>query len=161
MADDLRGDERIDSRDVIERMEELESELTDAHDEEYMTFVDSGEVPDDKSDEVPTRFDDWLKWVHDTGPGHMHWDEVDEYLALRELAEDASGYSADWEHGEQLIRADKFAEFAEELAYDIGAIDRNANWPLSHIDWDAAAEELKQDYTSVDFDGTEYLMRNS
>jgi len=159
MAGDLRGDAYIDSRDVIERMEELESELTDAHDTEYEEWVDSEKVPDDKSDEVPAKFEDWLHWVNDTGPAHLYWDEVDEYLALRDLAEEASPYSADWRHGEQLIRADKFAEFAEELAYDIGAIDRNANWPLSHIDWDAAAEELKQDYTSVDFDGTEYLMR--
>lgn len=161
MAGDLRGDDYIDSRDVIERMEELESELTDAHDDEYDEWVNSDRVPDDEGDEVPQSFDGWLKWVHDTGPGHLYWDEVDEYLALKGLTDEARDYSADWVHGEQLIRADKFAEYAEELASDIGAIDRNARWPLNHIDWEAAAEELKIDYTSVDFDGTEYLMRCS
>lgn len=161
MAGDLRGDDRIDSRDVIERMEELESELRDAHDTEFVEWVDSDRVPDDKSDEVPAGFEDWLKWVQDTGPGHLYWDEADEYLALRDLAEEAAPYSADWRYGEQLIRADKFVEYAKELADDIGAIDREARWPLNHIDWDAAAEELKIDYTEVDFDGTTYLMRIS
>jgi hypothetical protein len=34
----------------------------------------------------------------------------------------------DWERA--LINDDYFQEYAEELAYDIGAIDRDAGWPL-------------------------------
>lgn len=48
---------------------------------------------------------------------------------------------------------------AQELADDIGAIDSNAKWPLNHIDWEAAAEELKMDYTEVNFNGTTYYIR--
>lgn len=50
-------------------------------------------------------------------------------------------------------------EYAETLAEDIGAIDRNAGWPLMHIDWEAAADALKMDYRQVDYDGVAYWMR--
>lgn len=58
-----------------------------------------------------------------------------------------------------LISENYFTDYAEQMAEDIGAIDREAGWPLSFIDWDAAAEALKMDYTSVTFDGDTYLIR--
>lgn len=67
-------------------------------------------------------------------------------------------WQGDWYPG-SLIRDSYFRTYAEELADDIGAIDRNASWPLSFIDWEAAADALKQDYTTVDFDGVEYWTR--
>lgn len=57
------------------------------------------------------------------------------------------------------IPEDEFEDYAEQLAEDIGAIDREARWPLNRIDWEAAAEDLKVDYTEFDFDGTTYLVR--
>ncbi len=86
-------------------------------------------------------------------------DENDELAALMDLRDEADG-SPDWLHGETLIRDSYFQEFAEEFADDIGAIDRNANWPLNHIDWEGAAEALKEDYTSVEFDGVTYWIRS-
>lgn len=85
--------------------------------------------------------------------------EKAELKALEALQEEAEGYSDDWKYGATLIRDSYFTEYAQELAEDIGAIDRNAKWPLQHIDWEAAADELKQDYTSVEFDGTTYWVR--
>lgn len=85
-------------------------------------------------------------------------DELDELTALKALA--AEGESiADWSYGEALIRDSYFEEYAQELAEDIGAIDRNAQWPLSYIDWPAAARALRMDYTSLDFDGVTYWAR--
>lgn len=88
-------------------------------------------------------------------------DEADseELAALKALANEAAGYASDWEHGETLIRDSYFAEYAEQLASDIGAIDRNANWPACCIDWERAAEMLQQDYTAVDFGGVTYWFR--
>lgn len=108
------ADDIIDSRDVIERIAELEA------------------------DEERTE------------------DESEELAALQALAEEASQYAPDWEYG---VRDSYFEEYARELADDIGAMDRNANWPLCHIDWEAAADSLKMDYTSVDFDGVTYWVR--
>jgi hypothetical protein len=50
-------------------------------------------------------------------------------------------------------------EYAEQLAEDIGAINKNATWPNDCIDWEKAADQLKQDYTEVDFDGVAYWIR--
>lgn len=117
----------IDSRDVIEAIEALESELEDE-------------------------------------PGHLLTsDEADELRAeldaLKSLADEASGYAADWEYGETLIRDSYFETYAQELADDIGAVDANAPWPMSCIDWEQAARELQQDYTCVSFDGVDYWIR--
>ena len=84
--------------------------------------------------------------------------EIDELEALKALAEQCKGYG-DWEHGEALIRDSYFEQYAQEMAENIGAIDHGARWPLSHIDWPAAADELRADYMEVDFDGEAYQMR--
>ena len=52
-----------------------------------------------------------------------------------------------------------FEYYARQLAEDIGAIDRDQGWPACHIDWEAAAENLKMDYISVSFEGREYWIR--
>lgn len=65
----------------------------------------------------------------------------------------------DFPYGEIMIREDYFTDYAQELAEHIGAIDANSSWPLSYIDWDAAAEALKQDYKDVEWDGSPYLVR--
>lgn len=86
-------------------------------------------------------------------------DEQAELDALKALQEEAEGYAPDWEYGASLIRDSYFTEYAEQLAEDIGVIDRNASWPACHIDWEAAAESLKQDYTEVDFSGVVYWVQ--
>lgn len=92
----------------------------------------------------------------DDCPDEMEHAEFDALTALAEEASDA----ASWSGGAALIADSYFEEYAEELACDIGAIDGNASWPLNHIDWAAAAEELQRgDYLSVDFDGVTYWIR--
>jgi hypothetical protein len=86
-------------------------------------------------------------------------DERDELEALRALAEEAEGYCPDWPYGATLILDSYFEEYAEQFADDIGAIDRDASWPLSCIDWERAARELQMDYTSIDFGGVTYWVR--
>lgn len=85
--------------------------------------------------------------------------EETELATLRALASEGEG-CADWEYGEALIRDSYFEDYARELAEDIGAIDRKATWPNQYIDWEAAAEALQQDYTSIDFDGVTYWVRS-
>lgn len=82
-----------------------------------------------------------------------------ELIALRNLAAQASDYASDWAYGETLIRDSYFEEYAQELAEDVGAINHEATWPNTCIDWEQAARELRMDYTSVDFDGVTYWVR--
>ena len=86
-------------------------------------------------------------------------DERDELTALVALADEARGYAEDWRDGATLIRDSYFENYARELAEDIGALDKDLPWPANHIDWEAACDELKQDYTEVNFDGVAYWIR--
>lgn len=117
----------LDSRDVIARIEHLESERDDAPE------------GTDWTTEYP--------------------EEAAELAALTALAEEASGYAADWTYGETLIRDSYFHDYAQELADDIGAIPKDVTWPLTCINWEQAARDLQYDYTAVDFDGVTYWIR--
>ena len=48
----------------------------------------------------------------------------------------------------------------EQYAEDIGAIEDRNHWPCDYIDWELAADSLKMDYFSVQFDGVEYWVRS-
>jgi hypothetical protein len=109
--------------------------------------------------ETPTNRDDVID-SRDVIDALKHLDEDDDdYKALAALEEEASG-SPDWKYGETLIRDSYFEEYAEETARDTGMISGTETWPLNCIDWEEAAELLKEDYFSVDFDGVTYWIRN-
>ena len=128
----------IDSRDVIERIEELEQEQEDA--------MGGFEHVEDMDDATRSSF---LAW--EANNGH----ELD---TLRELAREASD-SPDWKHGETLIRDSYFKRYAQNLAEDCDMVPSESRWPLTCIDWEQAARELRMDYFSVEFDGVEYWIR--
>lgn len=86
-------------------------------------------------------------------------DDAEELRVLRALQDEAGPY-CEWADGATLIRDSYFVEYAQELAEDIGAIGHDLPWPACHIDWDAAADALKMDYTSVEFDGETYWVRS-
>lgn len=153
----------IDSRDVIERIDELESErqaLVDAVTDAEDTLADANDptsaIADNPSEIVE------LEGAVDSAKDELQeWDvnNGDELKSLKALAEEGEG-SPDWSHGETLIRDSYFEDYAQQLAEDIGAINRNASWPNDCIDWEAAADALKMDYFSVDFDGVDYWIRS-
>ncbi len=61
--------------------------------------------------------------------------------------------------GETMIPVEDFEEYAKELAEGCGMVNDKAVWPLRHIDWSAAADELLSDYNEVTFDGEDYYVR--
>ena len=129
------SDDIIDVRDVIERIDEIEQ--THIHEEDKQGVL---QCPDEEEHE-----------------------ELDGLFALMD---DLKGYGEDEEwRGDwyplTLIRDSYFEDYAEELAGDIGAIDRNleGKWPYTCIDWAQAARELQMDYTSVEYDGVTYWYR--
>ena len=86
-------------------------------------------------------------------------DEQEELDALYELQDEAEGNCADWPYGETFINEDYFEAYAEQLADDLGLIDSRAGWPNAHINWEDAANALRQDYTAYTFRGETYLAR--
>lgn len=87
-------------------------------------------------------------------------DVQEELTALRDLRDEGESATSEWDDGATLIRDSYFKDYAMELADDIGAIDKNAGWPLNCIDWDQAARDLQMDYTSIEFDGVDYWVRS-
>lgn len=144
-------DDVIDSRDVIERIEELIARRDDLDDarKDYNERAHLLE-PGDQAQ---------LARVVCQCEEEYGEDESAELAALVALAEEAEGYAPDWKYGEALIRDSHFKDYAMELAEDIGAIPKDIAWPCSCIDWDQAARELQMDYTAVDFDGVTYWIR--
>lgn len=82
----------------------------------------------------------------------------EELAALKSLAEEASGYAADWEYGETLIRDSYFVEYCQELLEDCGDLPKDLPHYIE-IDWKATARNIRMDYTSVNFDGVTYWIR--
>ena len=120
----------LDSRDVQKRIEELESEIEDAEDEESGAEFDAEDVEDNKK----------------------------ELAILEAFKDEAVNATSEWDFGATLISEGYFETYARQFAEEIGACKRDDPWPTSCIDWTEAAEELQQDYSSVDFDGQEYFV---
>lgn len=85
-------------------------------------------------------------------------EEKQELDDLREFADDAQSVP-DWQYGETFIADHYFENYARELATDIGAINEDAGWPNSYIDWEAAADALRIDYTGFELRGNTYWAR--
>lgn len=125
-------DDTIDSRDVIARIEELTTERDD--------FAES--CDENLRDRQVAAWDDT--------------DEGKELTALTQLASEAEGYAADWQYGEQLIRDSYFPQAMDEMIADCYDFGKDLPfWATITLDYDA----LRQDYTSVYFDGVTYWVR--
>lgn len=79
--------------------------------------------------------------------------EDSELFEIEQLLDEIS-----WSDDDMLINADFFPQYARQLAEDING-DIYNDWPNHHIDWDRAAQDLEQDYTSVDYHGQEFFIR--
>jgi len=127
-------DSVIDSRVVIARIDELESEQAD-----MVEQLSNGEITEA----------DMVAFDQDEGA------ELD---ILRRLAEEAERYCPDWQDGVALINKNYFTEYIMELLVDIGDLPREVPHYIV-IDEEATAENIKQDYIAVDYDGETYYIR--
>jgi hypothetical protein len=82
-----------------------------------------------------------------------------ELEALQKFRDAAAAHIPDWRHGETLVADSYFEEYAKQMADDLGAVPSDASWPLTHIDWEAAASDLQTDYTSFELDGRTFWAR--
>jgi antirestriction protein len=64
----------------------------------------------------------------------------------------------DTNNGPEFIAEDDFEDYAREMAEDMDGIE-TSRWPYTCIDWEKAADELRQDYTTITYDGEDYLTR--
>jgi|CXWL01.1.fsa_nt_gi hypothetical protein len=85
--------------------------------------------------------------------------DEDEEAELKDLL-DAREEISEWDSGETLIADSYFEEYAQDLAEDLGFISSNVQWPATCIDWKEAAEQLQQDYSSLEIEGVTYWYRS-
>lgn len=166
---DTRGNKIIDSREVIERFNELDSdrdtnlETVAEHKARIAELEALEEHTLEQADEL-VRLQVAI-WTAQDGTEYAEssdWDEEieTEWRETKAFIDEAEGYG-DFRHGETLIRDDEFENYARELASDLGYTDQKADhWPFTCIDWEQAATELQQDYSSVEFGGYTYWMRS-
>lgn len=134
-------DDILDSRTIIETLEELKEEAVSS-------FRDEDEDFEGDYDDLPEG------WLDEHEP-----ELAEDIRVLEELCEEGRQF-ADWEYGETLIHDSYFVQYAEDLAHDVvPGMDQTQDWPFCHIDWEAAADSLRIDYSTIDFDGQTYWIR--
>lgn len=87
-------------------------------------------------------------------------DDIERMEKLQELA-DELGYSdliAASHDSIDLIEESDFEDHARDLAENVSNIDLSI-WPATCIDWEKAAEELQSDYSTIEWDGGTYYVR--
>lgn len=89
-----------------------------------------------------------------------------ELAALEGLLDELRGnggdhdWRGDW-YPLLMVRDSYFEDFARQEAEDLDLIKSDASWPYTCIDWEQAAEELKQDYSTVEFGDVTYWYRQA
>lgn len=126
----------MDSRDIAARIRQLE-------DERQGLLYDIEEAPDGQA--AARRSEDLEAFDAEYGE------------ELRDLKALEAERPTEWQYGATFIRESYFRQYAEDLANDIGAIDSDIRWPLNHIDWSAAADDLRMDYSEYEIRGSTYL----
>lgn len=78
--------------------------------------------------------------------------ELDELEAIRDEVGD------EWKDGVRFIPEDDFTDYCKELLEDIGDLPKDLPWYIV-INWEDTADNLKADYSEVEYQGTTYLYR--
>src|SRR4051794_17225466 len=115
MADSVSNTEdMIDSRDIIARIEELQEQADRIAELRAQSEAAAGRSPAETggayelglTDEEQDELTDLEAEFGDA--------EAEELRILKELADEAEGYSEDWLHGATLIRYDYFTEYVQD-----------------------------------------------
>lgn len=147
-------DDILDVRDLIERYEELEDELsaiTDIEDE-----IESLDPKEDK-EEIRTAKENLEEKKKELE------DEQEEFNQLQDILDELKGnggdeqWRGDW-YPITLINSDYFTEYTQELVEDCGYISKDfPSW--IEVDWEETADNVKIDYTTIEIGDEEYYYR--
>ena len=144
----------IDSRDIIARIDELETV-------EGMLQDDIIEAQEALESSEGARAEMQAGKELEEARGTLvdfNEENEEELSSLKAITEECENYS-DWNHGETLINEMYFTEYCMDMLVDIGYLPSDMPSFIA-IDEDQTAENMKDDYMTVDFDGTEYFMRS-
>lgn len=170
-------DDVIDSRDIIERIEELQDEKDSEIEslkskieeiEEDLDLarakVEACDAAEDKdglndANEEAAKLEEFLEDA-EQNLSEYEFDDEDELSSLISLADECEEYASDWRHGETLIRESYWVDYVEELLKDIGDLPKDIPSYIE-IDWEKTSDNIAADYMKVDYDGVDYYIRCS
>ena len=141
----------IDSRDLHDRLEELENQHN-----EYLAAEDEVErlkdlVKENDSEKNLSDLEDAISDFDALIP--LDQDEIKELEELQTMRDDVT----DWEYGATLINEGHFVKYCQELCEDVGDIPKGLPWYIANaIDWEQVASYMEQDYSEVTYQGETY-----
>lgn len=135
------SDSVIDSRDVTERLRELEDKRND--------LVEAQSEATTREDITAAR-ENLEEWDAEYG---------DELASLRKLNDDGEDASSEWSHGVALIRESYWVDYVQELLEDLGELPKHIPHYIV-IDWDKTADNIRVDYSELEFDGVTFYYRD-
>src|SRR6056297_5742 len=142
----------IDTRDLKERRDDLKQEILDSFLETFEHYAERTETFDD----ILFEEEEIQEWIVD-------WEtELEEIAEINQVEDEVESYGGDgFEFGTTLIKEYDFEEYCEELVRDYGYLSRDTITALieNNIDWSGIADDMRQDYSELEYQGTTYLFR--
>lgn len=135
----------IDTRSLIETRYELKQQVLDNFLENFPHYGETTESFED----IPFDEEEIESWKED-------WQEELNQITCIDEVENEIG--SEFDFGVTLIPEDDFTNYTKELLEDCGYIPNDfPSW--IEIDWKATAENVKQDYSELEYKGKTYLYR--
>lgn len=135
----------IDTRSLIETRDELKQQVLDSFLENFPHYGETTESFED----IPFDEEEIESWKED-------WQEELNQITCIDEVENEIG--SEFSYGVTLIPEYDFTDYAVDLLVDCGYIsDDFPSW--IEIDWEATAENVKQDYSELEYKGKTYLYR--
>ena len=168
MTDFSFGDNVIDSRDVISRVEEHNdtyNRLTEVYDEALEELEELNDFKSDNPDGDSGNDEDDVRYYlerFESLVGHVnwidnerHWFNAEVLDPIQKFSREGEGYP-NWGCGTPLIHEEYFTEIIESGGDP--RVEMFWNDPATE-DIDAHAEEVKQDYGTIKFGDETYYLR--
>ena len=136
----------LDTRDLSKRREELKEEILDSFLENFPHYQEMTESFED----IRFEEEEIQSWKEDS---------EDELKEIEEIDTIENELGSEFDYGVALVDVDDFEEYVEDLLDELGYIPKDfPSW--IEIDWEATANNVRQDYTEVEYQGNSYLGRS-
>jgi len=136
----------LDTRDLSKRREELKEEILDSFLENFPHYQEMTESFED----IRFEEEEIQSWKEDF---------EDELKEIEEIDTIENELGSEFDYGVTLVDVDDFEEYVEDLLDELGYIPKDfPSW--IEIDWQATANNVRQDYTEVEYQGNSYLGRS-
>lgn len=135
----------IDTRDLIEERDNLKEQILDDFNDRFNTELKylNDEVLQNIKQEERDDFKSYWK---------------DEYQQIDDIDEVENAVGSEFDYGCTLIEEDDFEDYVKDMLIDGGYNSKDL--PIwIEIDWSATAENVKQDYSELEYKGDTYYFR--